>query len=1395
MSGWWKHHPLTLFSVHILELLVVVASPTIWAAMRARTLQLMKTRLAILKLIVGGCSAFASMAVFGQTTYTWTGAADGTNLATAGNYTTNGTTPAVTVPNGTYGDTLQFDNRTNVDVVASYTSAGWPGTGFGTLGVNLVLTTNQTNSVQIISSTFQSPNMAINNITINGPGGAFKLGGGDGTREFVIIARPAGVVHDWINNSANPAVIAPNVGFQAGGGATYVIVFDGTGGWRVTNTLANANNTGTLLAKAGSGTWYWNGPSTPGLPLGGGSPINSPMTLDGGSVVLQWNNTKINNIAIQNNGTLLEYDAPTNQTLNGIISGTAPLQVNNGTLTLSNPWSDFTGDILLSGGELIVSGPENPGVSGPLGVTNTISFNGGTLGFSVDNVFDYSSRFSTAAGQAYSIDTGGQAVTFTNAAGLGGTGTTLTKLGDGTLTLACTSSYSDLTTVSGGRLVFQGSKTGSGGITVADGAALGIIESSTQVTPGTLTLGTSTGATLEFNNVTNTTTAPLAAGTLSSTGTVTININSGTFVIGQCYPLLSWTSGSAPAVSLGSVPGTTGFLSTNGNTIQFCATALTPVWTGANSGNWSDPGNWTTYFDFAPVLFDDTASGATSVTVDLPVHPAGVTVNNSAKTYSIASSGGNNIAGGSGLTKGGSGTLTLSGGANTYLGITTISGGTVSVSTLTNGSSASDIGSASSAAATLVLNGGALQYTGGAVSINRLFTLGTSGGTIDASGSGALDLNNTGSIAYSGTGARMLTLTGTYTGANTLAAVLADNGGATALTKKGAGTWVLSATNGYSGETTIAAGTLQIGTGGASGSPGSGNITNNGALIFNRTGTLTVSGTVSGNGSVAKDGNGTVILAANNSYAGGTTINAGTMQVGNGGATGQLNGAGPIVDNGTLIFNSTGAFSLAGYNAVISGTGNLIKRGSGVLKIIGNNTYTGWTTIDAGATLQVCEGNQGQLLSLVITNNGTLKLDRQDFGVFGYSNNIVGAGRVVKDVNNTNPGDVTLAGTNTYAGGTIIAGGGIILGDGVTPGAGTISGNVVFTNSAAMFDAFRWLAFNHPEDFIFSGDIVGAVTGSSAINSGAVYQSGAGTVTLTGNNTYPGGTFIFSSKLQVGDGGTSGSIGTGPVFFDLGGVLIFNRADSFTFSGDILQEGSVVKIGAGTLTLSGYNGYTGTTTVSNGTMIINGENTAAATFVYGSLGGIGTLSGPVTLASETTLAPGASVGSVGTLTINNDLAIGGNLAIEVNKSLSPSNDLVLVSGVLTNTGTGTLTVSNLGPALAVGDKFTLFSQHVQNGAALTVTGAGATWANNLAVDGSITVTAVSRPTLTCTQAGNRLQFSWNTSFGSFRLQAQTNSLSTGLGTNWVDYPGGGTSPVTVPMDATKATVFFRLVSP
>src|SRR5262249_30017310 len=160
----------------------------------------------------------------------------------------------------------------------------------------------------------------------------------------------------------------------------------------------------------------------------------------------------------------------------------------------------------------------------------------------------------------------------------------------------------------------------------------------------------------------------------------------------QSYPLFSWVSGTAPAVSLGILNGAVGNLSTNGNTIKLNVTGLSYVWSGATDGNWDTTTmNWTqngspsTFANGSSALFDDTATWQTNITLNAPISQAGFTVNSSARIYSIASSGANVIGGGGGLTKNGNSILTLSGGGiNTYTGPTTISGGTVSVSTMAN---------------------------------------------------------------------------------------------------------------------------------------------------------------------------------------------------------------------------------------------------------------------------------------------------------------------------------------------------------------------------------------------------------------------------------------------------------------------------------------------------------------------------------------------------------------------------------------------------------------------------------------------------------------------------------------------------------------------------------------
>ena len=321
---------------------------------------------------------------------------------------------------------------------------------------------------------------------------------------------------------------------------------------------------------------------------------------------------------------------------------------------------------------------------------------------------------------------------------------------------------------------------------------------------------------------------------------------------------------------------------------------------------------------------------------------------------------GSNIA----LTKSGAGTVSLSC-ANTYTGVTTISGGTLSVSTLDNGGSNSNIGKSTNVAGNLVFDGGTLAYTGAAVSTDRLFTITNNGGTIDSSGSGALNFTNTGSIAYTGTNARSFTLTGSNTGDNTLRPILANNTGLTSLTKTGAGSWVLSGTNTYSGNTNISNGILKI-TGKIYCDASCGTVPFQSAVITVGSGaTLDINnwawngslgeltydiGNIVINGGVLRYSGSTNTLDRDNAGRGFTVgSNGATFETVTSGVTWNLFRSSAAGDQPTF----AGPVTLTGAgNGVmqhfIGGGSNLLKTGAGTWTLTGTNTYSGKTTISAG---------------------------------------------------------------------------------------------------------------------------------------------------------------------------------------------------------------------------------------------------------------------------------------------------------------------------------------------------------------------------------------------------------------------------------------------------------------
>ncbi|EHD8297783.1 AIDA autotransporter-like protein ShdA, partial [Salmonella enterica subsp. enterica serovar Derby] len=158
--------------------------------------------------------------------------------------------------------------------------------------------------------------------------------------------------------------------------------------------------------------------------------------------------------------------------------------------------------------------------------------------------------------------------------------------------------------------------------------------------------------------------------------------------------------------------------------------------------------------------------------------------------------------------------------------------------------------------------------------------------------------------------------------------------------------------------------------------------------------------------SLTKTGAGTLILNAENTYTGGTTISEGTLVANNVEAL----GTGNVTDNATLELNTGGDFDNA-----ISGSGQVVKSGDKTLTLSGANSYTGGTTISGGTLVA---SNVEALGSGDITDNATLELNTGG----DFDNAISGSGQVVKSGDET----LTLSGTNTYTGGTTISGGTLI---------------------------------------------------------------------------------------------------------------------------------------------------------------------------------------------------------------------------------------------------------------------------------------------------------------------------------------------------------------------------------
>jgi filamentous hemagglutinin family protein len=370
----------------------------------------------------------------------------------------------------------------------------------------------------------------------------------------------------------------------------------------------------------------------------------------------------------------------------------------------------------------------------------------------------------------------------------------------------------------------------------------------------------------------------------------------------------------------------------------------------------------------------------------------------------------------------------------------------------------------------------------------------------------------------------------------------------------------------------INSGTLQMGDGSAVTAATTPDLTvtnvsigSNAKLIFNRVDNHTNSSAISGAGSFIKIGSGTTTLTGDSTLSGTTTISGGTLQIGNGGATGAL-GSGAIVNNAALIINRDNTSSATFANA-ISGTGTLTKTGTGTAILTGDNTYSGATTITTG-TLQIGSGSTtGTLGSGSVVDNSTLIFNRSDD--ITVANAISGTGSIEQ----AGTGTTTLTSNNTYSGTTTISDGTLQIGNGST--SGSLGSGSVIDNGT--------LIFNRSDDIT----VANAISGT-----GELEQAGTGTTTLTSNNTYSGTTTISDGILQIGNGSTTGSLGSGSVIDN--GTLVFNRSNSITVTNAISGTGELSQAGTGTTILTGNNTYSGTTTINDGTLQIGNDTSTGS---------------------------------------------------------------------------------------------------------------------------------------------------------------------------------------------------------
>lgn len=1001
------------------------------------------------------------------------------------------------------------------------------------------------------------------------------------------------ILHQY--NTAGNVIFNGKITQAAGASAS--VTLDGLG----KTILANDNN-------GWGGTTYINQGT---LQVGNGGTAG---TVGGASIV--------------NNGTLA-FNQTDSYTLATPINGSGSVQqLGSGTVTLSGN-NTYTGATVLRSGTLsFATGLSN------LGNNSELLFNGGALLWPASNTTDISTRTVTLQSGGGTVNTNGNNVIFANAIGNGGSGG-LTKTGAGSLTLAASPNYTGLTRVSGGTIVLN-SAIGAAGVQADTAGTLTgtatvngptSINNGGTIAPGlggigtfttnSLTLASGSALNFEFGGGVNDQINVLSSGGLT--------INGGGFNLFQPGTTSAFTGvGSFNLIQYGGSIGgsgigalsilnpTAGYLYTFGAAGGFVTLNIAQVvsadWSFDGSDSWGNAARWSG--GLVPDGLASTANLSTALTA-----PATITLDAPRTVGLLSMTGG---AGGSGYT---------------------LVPGTGGSLTFNNGT----------AATSLTMNSGVHE-------ISAPVTLSGATPTFTANVATGASLKMSGAV-----------------------------GGSQGLTKSGAGTLILSASNTFTGATTVNGGTLSIDgndrlgdeTLGAAIALNNGStlattatftlgngavhrpivVGSGGAIVDTLAGTtLTVPGSFTATSGLTKNGEGTLLLLADNSatLSAPVTINSGTVSLGGGVAVGQRGiGAGAITLNGgTLALNQADDG-----NSFLNLSNNLI--------------------VPATKSAALTMTPRGELTG-TLTGGGTLNVALTGFRGTWNGNWSAFAGQINFTASGTGTKELRLLNGNGFGNARVSLGNGVFMSQIFNPPTG--SGTQTVQNIGELSGTSGAVIGGNPVAGRFVNYTVGSLNTSSTF-AGTIQDSagaarltkvGTGTLTLSGSNSFSGDLTISAGAVRIGNGGTTGTLGSGLVVNNAN--LIFDRSDDYSVGNTITGSGSLTQSGGGTLFLTAANSYSGQTFLNAGTLNINGQFAlggavyAGLTFNGGTLQYASTLSGAngdADITKTSTGAPKAIAISAGGATIDTN-GINASYANPIGAG---------GSGSLTKKGAGTLLLS------------------------------------------------------------------------------------------------------------------------